>query len=207
MLAAARRHADALLAEAQREAELLRQEAREAGLRTGRAEGAIKGREEGLKVGRDLALGEHRAQLSHLISSLAGAAADLDASRRALEDAALSDVIELSIAIAERVTKRQGVLDPAVAVANVREALRLVMHAADVRIALNPDQRGELEAVMPAIRAEWPAMTHVEIVDDLSIAKGGCRIQTRGGRIDADLDAQLTRIAAELLPASTDDAS
>jgi len=37
---------------------------------------------------------------------------------------------QLAIAIAERVTKRQGLLDPQVALANVEEALRLVVHSA-----------------------------------------------------------------------------
>jgi len=40
----------------------------------------------------------------------------------------------------------------------------------------------------------------VAIVDDDSLAPGGCRIATAGGLIDADLDEQINRIAADLLP-------
>jgi flagellar biosynthesis/type III secretory pathway protein FliH len=46
----------------------------------------------------------------------------------------------------------------------------------------------------------WPALKHVELMDDPSLSPGGCRILTGGGVIDAELNAQVDRIAAELLP-------
>jgi flagellar assembly protein FliH len=129
------------------------------------------------------------------------AVSELDAARLALEAESKTAVIRLAIAIAERVTKRLGVLDHEVAVANVDEALRLVVHTADVRIAVHPTQRATLADVLPRIQAKWPALKHVELVEDAAITPGGCRIYSGGGEVDADLELQLARIAEELVPA------
>jgi flagellar biosynthesis/type III secretory pathway protein FliH len=40
----------------------------------------------------------------------------------------------------------------------------------------------------------------VQVIEDASIAPGGCRVFTTQGEIDADLDRQIDRIAADLLP-------
>ncbi|MGE5609138.1 MAG: FliH/SctL family protein [Bacillota bacterium] len=200
LLLRARQQAEQLLAAAQVEAEGLKQQAQADGFAEGRQEGLTKGREEGLKIGREAALQEQREQLANLITALTGSVTQIDVSRRELEAAALKDVIRLAIAIAERVTKRQGVLDPQVAIANVTDALRLVTHASDVRIALNPSQVTTLQEVLPRLKSQWPALTHVELMEDESLAPGGCRVFTAHGVVDGDLDEQLKRIVAELLP-------
>src|SRR5204862_640649 len=103
-------------------------------------------------------------------------------------------------AIARRVTKRQGLIDGEVITANLADAMRLVVHAADVQIAIHPAQRNALEASLPHLRTEWPGLKHVNLIDDPTLAPGGCRIFARGGQVDADLDTQLDRVIADLLP-------
>jgi flagellar assembly protein FliH len=158
----------------------------------------------GRKQGRDEALAEQREALSELVGAMTQAVTELDGARLALEAESKTAVIRLAIAIAERVTKRLGVVDPAVGVANVDEALRLVVHSADVRIAVHPTQKATLEDALPRIRAKWPALKHVNLVEDESIAPGGCRIYSAGGEVDADLDLQLARITEELVPSPKD---
>jgi flagellar assembly protein FliH len=107
----------------------------------------------------------------------------------------------LKLAIARRVTKLQGSLDPNVVTENINSAMKLVVHSADVRVAVNPAQKQSLEQVLPQLRVKWPSVTHVEIIEDAAIASGGCRIFTAHGEIDADLDRQIDRVAADMLPA------
>jgi flagellar assembly protein FliH len=200
ILLRARQQADQLLAAAQAEAAELKKRASAEGLAAGRAEGLAQGRQEGIKAGREQALNEHRNQLSGLITALTHTAAELDRSRRQLEASAVKDVLDLAIAIAQRVTKLQGVLDPAVAVANVVEAMKIVGHASDVRLAIHPTQLAALTEVLPRLRREWPALEHVQLMEDAALAPGGCRVFTAQGQVDGDLDEQLRRIVADLLP-------
>src|SRR5205814_400213 len=101
-----------------------------------------------------------------------------------------------------RVSKRLGEIDPNVLSVNLSEAMKLVVHACDVRIAIHPKQRETFLAALPQLKLQWPALEHVELIEDLTVSPGGCRILTRGGEVDANLDRQIDRIAADLLPNS-----
>lgn len=200
ILLRARERAEALLAEAQREAEALKAEAHAAGLAEGRRDGLAQGNQDGAEAGSAQALAEHKAQLTSVFTALTNAAAQLDAARGELEADGLTEVIQLATAVARRVTKRQGIIDPGVLTDNLREAMKLVAHAADIRIAIHPTQKQTLDAALPTLRLAWPDLKHVELIDDASLSPGGCRIFTTRGRIDADLDGQLDRVVADLLP-------
>lgn len=205
VLLGAKVRAEQLLSAAQQEADQLKRQAHAQALIDGRKEGLSKGIEEGRKQGREEALNEQRQELANLVSALRQSCEELDSARVMLESQARQAVVDLSIAIARRVTKRAGELDPQVALANIDEALRLVVHGQDVRIAVHPAQRAMLAEVLPRIQAQWPNLQHVEIIADGTLSPGGCRIFSGGGQIDGDLDIQLDRLARELVPQPEED--
>lgn len=200
LLARARQTAERLLAEAQREAVELRKAAHAQGLADGRGEGVARGAEEGRVAGQKQALEESRAQLAQVVGALSEAMGELDAARGELEAAALEEVVGLAIAVSRRVTKRQGLIEPQVLTENLREAMKMVVHAGDVKVAIHPTQRQTLEAALPALRLEIPRLGHVELTDDPSVEPGGCYVCAGGGQVDATLDEQLDRVVADLLP-------
>jgi flagellar assembly protein FliH len=202
MLLRARQQADQLLAAAQTEAEELKAQARAAGMAEGLREGTMRGMEQGCKAGEQQALNEFKVQLQEAIAALKEGAAVLSASRSDLESLGLQEVVKLAIAIARRVTKRQGILDPQVLIANLEEAMKLVVQHAGLRIALHPAQRQTLDGALPQLGLTWPSLKHVEISEDATVSPGGCRISTCQGSIDANLDVQLDRVVADLLPSS-----
>lgn len=208
----ARQQAEQLLAAAQAEAETLKAEAHVQGLAQGRQEGLAQGLEQGKQAGQQQALNENRAQLQQAIAALTKAAARLDASRTDLESNALTEVVKLAVAIARRVTKRQGLLDPQVLTSNLAEAMKLVVQTTDIRVAIHPAQRATLDGALPELRLQWPNLAHVKIIEDATVSAGGCRVFTEEGELDAEISGQLDRIASELLPlpeelAATDAAS
>ena len=196
----AQRKADRLEAAAHEQAKKILKDAQSAGLRGGWTEGFKKGQDEGAKAGKEQALAENKTEFAATIAALKSAAESLNRGRVELESAALKDVLALAVAIAERVTKRQGVLDPAVAVNNVEEALKIVSHSSDIRIAIHPKNKSTLKEVLPRLKMQWPALTHVELVEDDMLAPGGCRIYTAQGEVDGDLDGQINRIVVDLIP-------
>ena len=204
LLQGARRTAERLLAEAQREGEEIKRRAHNEGLAEGMVEGLAKGADEGRKAGQQQALEEQRAALTQAVGALATAARTLDAARAELESMALEEVVELALSVARRVTKRQGMCDPAVLTENLREAMKIVVHAGDVKVAFHPFQRQTLDTALPALKLEFPRLGHVELVDDPTISPGGCRVFAGTGQVDATLDEQLDRIAADLLPDGED---
>ena len=206
ILLRAQQQAEQLITEAQIAASEMRDKALAEGIIEGRHEGIQQGTEEGKKLGHQQALAEHKQQLTQLVTGLTAATKDLNASRKQLEAAAMTEVVKLAVSIARRVTKRYGELDPNVLSANVSEAMKLVIHSTDVRIAINPAQRKTLDAALPQLKMQWPALEHVSLIEDAALAPGGCRIRAGQGEIDADLESQIDRIAGELLPAKTEGA-
>lgn len=200
LLLRARRQAEELIAAAQGEAESMKELARAEGASAGVEQGRLEGIEQGRAAGHQRALQEHGQALTEAAAALAGAAGEIEAHRLELKTDGLREVVRLAAAIARRVTKRQGLIDEDVLLANVADAMRLVVHAADVRIALHPTQVQTLRDALPQLAVELPAFQHAQIVEDATLAPGGCRLFTRGGQVDADLDGQLDRVIAELLP-------
>ncbi|HEX4054039.1 MAG TPA: FliH/SctL family protein [Tepidisphaeraceae bacterium] len=196
----AQRQAAQILAASQTEAQKIKDEARTAGLAEGRRLGNAHGLEEGKKSGHAQALAEHGAAMTKLIAALTEIVRQLDDSRDHLHSQVIGEVVDLACRISRRVTKRQGTLDPQIMCANVREALALAVHAADVRIAVNPSQLKTLEGELPNLRLAWPHLKHVDLVADPAIGAGGARVFTAHGQIDGDLDAQLDRLVTEVLP-------
>jgi flagellar assembly protein FliH len=200
ILIRAQRQAEQLLIAAQMEGEELKKRMQAEGYAAGRQEGMAKGMEEGKKAGHQAALTEHKAQFQQAVAALANAMKQVEASRKQLEADALAEVVQLAVAVARRVTKRQGELDEQVVVENLREAMKLVVHAADIRVAIHPKQKQVMADALPKLQLEWPALEHAELVEDATLAVGGCRVFTLHGRVDADLDGQLDRVVADLMP-------
>lgn len=191
-LARAREEADGVVTAARERAGEIGAAAMEEGYRQGYQQGVADARRETIE--------QVAEQTGLAIEALARAAATMEASRAELENAALADVVKLAIAIARRVTKRQGLIDPGVLSENLREAVKQLIRRDDVRVAIHPDQRAALDQMLARLKIEWPQIERVEIMEDDSISPGGCRVSGGQGEIDAALETQLDRIAADLIP-------
>ena len=200
LLLRARRAAELLLGEAQREGEAMRAAAKAEGFAEGRKEGLLKGVEEGRKSGHDATLAELKPQMAQTWNALTQAVNLIETDRHDLESAGINEVVKLAAAIARRVTKLQAAIDPQVLLENVKEAMKLAVQAADVHIVIHPAQRAILTTELPAMQMNWPTVKHVELVDDESVGLGGCRIITRQGELDARIDEQLNRVISDLAP-------
>jgi flagellar assembly protein FliH len=205
IMARAQHRADAMLIEAQRAGAELRQAAHADGLQAGHDEGHAKGLEEGRALGRSQALEEHREELDNTVKGLIAACTDIDAQRRELEAGVLHEVTQLSLKVAARITKRQALFEPQVLEANLVESLKLVIGTHRLRVAIHPAQKATLTEVLPRLKLDFPTLDHVELIEDPTIAPGGCRLHLRQGQIDATLDEQLMRIAMDLMPGSPTD--
>ncbi len=203
ILARARYQADAMLREAQKDAEALRNKWHDEGFESGRIAGFEYGQDTGHKAGADRAFAEHSEQFRLAITALDAARAELTEHLERIQSEAADEVMHLSIALARKIVKQLGTRDPAALRANVVEAMKLVARAKSVRIAINPAQKRQLDEQVTSIAMDVPHFALATIVEDASIQPGGCRVLTPQGSIDADLNVQFDRIVADLMPAPT----
>lgn len=198
ILARAKAQADQLLADAKALAEKTKASAAVQGKAIGIEQGRKEGREQAMTEARNQALSEQKAKLIETVGVLTRTAKELDARLQSIQQEARTELLPLALAIARRVAHLTAQRDASVVQANVQEAVRLVMSKASIRIALHPSQKAAVEALLPHLKLQWPTMQQVELVEDPTLATGGCRVFSAGGVIDADLETQISRIACEL---------
>lgn len=176
---AADREAEAILLSAREVAQQIEQEAYR--------EGRTKGRQE--------AIDELQRRIEPLDALLREACREVTAARQAIITNAEGEVIDLAIAVAERVLRSEVGARREAAVPIVRAALEAAGSRVVMAIRVNPrdvelltEHRGELFGVLESAR----------LISDPAIASGGCVVEVEGGLVDARLESQLQE-AARLL--------
>lgn len=108
-------------------------------------------------------------------------------------------MVTLALAVARRLVHREISLDPDLLIAIARVAMDRLGEAATVTVRLNPDDY----AATAAVRArEWTG-AQVAVIADARLPRGGCRIESDFGSVDAGVDAQLQELAQALVNDST----
>ena len=146
-----------------------------------------------------------QAQEKIVATQLAGA---LPALRKAVQDIEHAKqgwlrhweqiAVHVAATMAARVIRRELTAQPDVPVALVREALQLAAGSATVRIHMNPNDRNAIAGQIEMLVKEMSTLSSAEIVADPTITPGGCRVETRFGVIDQQIESQLARIEEEL---------
>jgi len=104
-------------------------------------------------------------------------------------------MVQLSLAVARRVVHREVSLDADLLLAMMRVALDRLSDAAKVTIRLHPADHQSVTGAM----AGAPLSEQVTLVADPRLARGGCRVESEYGDIDAGVDGQIQEIARALL--------
>jgi flagellar assembly protein FliH len=104
-------------------------------------------------------------------------------------------MVQLALAVARRIVHREVSLDQDLLIAMARVALERLGESARVTVRLNPE---EFAATAAARAAEWTG-TLVDVVADARVGRGGCRVESDFGMIDAGVDAQIQELARALL--------
>jgi len=115
--------------------------------------------------------------------------------------AARGQIVELAMAIAERVVRRAASADRGIAERAVAEALTHVHGRERVRVRLSP---GDLESVRKLdmeAAAGFASIDHLELVEDADVEVGGCIVETETGSLDGRIETQLAEIEHALLDA------
>src|SRR5580765_4191669 len=157
--------ASEIVAAARAQAARIESEARAEGFRTGRAEGQAAGAEE----------------IAATTAALAGVLAALDGSRAAYVAAAERDVVELALAIAEKIVGASLAVDPGIVCNLVAGALRSVEGSDRLVLEVNPDDLALVQGWLDTTTI--PIAARVELRAERRIARGGCVVRTTDGEI------------------------
>lgn len=110
-----------------------------------------------------------------------------------------STAIRLSVAIAEKLVRRELQTRPMIVEDVLREVLELAAGTARLRVLLHPDDLALLGDQTAEIAQRLAKCSEVICVGDEAVSRGGCLLETEQGAVDGRLETQLERIASELL--------
>ena len=154
-------------------------------------EAFAKGYEQGERSGNEAAGKRGEAMLRRLTETIA----ELTALRASMIKQTEAQLVELALAVARRIVHREVALDRNLLIAIVRVALDRLGESAHVTVRLHPE---EFEATGAARVAEFTG-TDITFVPDARVGRGGCRVESDMGMLDAGVDAQIQEIARALL--------
>ena len=138
------------------------------------------------------------AQVAPAIEALGQTVAELRREKQAWISHWESGAVHLAAAIAARVIRRELRQEPEITLALVREALDLAAGSPNVRLHLNPEDYKSLGVQVRTLIDAMSALGDAEVMPDATITQGGCRVETRFGTIDQQIESQLQRIEEEL---------
>jgi flagellar assembly protein FliH len=189
-LADVRRQADAILAKARDEAAELRRQASE------------QGRAEALKTAHQQTAAKSQKELEQRLQTLLPA---LSAAIKEIQQAQTTwrahwekKAIQLAVAIAARIVRREIAQSPEITLELMRETLELAAGSGRITLGLNERDLVTLGDKAQMLVSQASKDIGIELVVDAEVPPGGCRAITEFGEVDHRLESQLARIEEEL---------
>lgn len=195
VISQAQRVADEMLASARQQIELERQQA----VTDGREEGLRQAQEQIHRQATDIANERLGDQLQTALPALKSAAESLQAERDRWLIRWEQTAIKVGVAIAEKLLKSQIAARPDLGSGMIADALRLAAGQPRVTVYLHPGDLAAWGDQAPRIVESLTACADSTLVADPGISRGGCRIETTHGEIDARVETMLERLASELV--------
>jgi flagellar biosynthesis/type III secretory pathway protein FliH len=114
------------------------------------------------------------------------------------------EMVRLALEIAAKVIGRAVDEDPRIAADILERAKREVTDARQIRIWLNPQDHEVLSRLRPdLVKVGHEGGRTIEVLQADDIGRGGCRLETEMGLVDATIPTQLAEIRRQLLDAET----
>lgn len=193
----AEREAERIIQDAKDEAARIIEKAQEEQtdlLNATKQDGYNEGREQGYKDGK--------AEVDRLVERMHKILETVMARREEILSGTEQQVVELVILMARKVIKIISENQKSVVMANVAQALKKVRERGNVMLRVNlADVKLTTEHVQDFIRMV-ENVQNITVVEDSTVDKGGCVVETDFGAIDARISSQLTELENKILEIS-----
>ncbi|AEJ61211.1 Flagellar assembly protein FliH/Type III secretion system HrpE [Spirochaeta thermophila DSM 6578] len=179
----AQKRVEDLVAEARKKAEEIEQAAYD--------KGYAEGREEGFRRGKDEV--DRLIDRLHLMISKV-----IEARQRVLAESE-AQIVQLVLLIAQKVVKVLSEHQKNIVINNVVQALRKLKSKTDVIIRVNLEDLEVTSAHLKEIIEKIEHVGNVTVMEDHTVDRGGCIVETDFGQIDARISTQLKQIEEKIL--------
>jgi len=169
------------------------------GKTTGYEEGLLQGKEEGLAQGVEQGLKETRDDMTQKLNSFTSIIELLDAPLKTMDDEVEQQLVTLAMSVAKHIVRRELKTDSSQVVAAIRQAVEVLpVSARDIRVFLHPEDAKLVIATL-SVDAGSEEEKRWKIVEDATLTRGGCNIQSDQTRVDSTVETRLAAVIAQVL--------
>jgi flagellar assembly protein FliH len=166
------------------------------GYEAGLKQGMEKGHEDGFAEGHKLGYQEGQHLLQKQAADLNSLLETLSEPIKQLDQEIENELVQLSLAVASQIIRREIKLHPDEIVAVVREAMNVLPLAAQkVTLNLHPE---DAELVRNLLNLD-DSLPSWRLVDNPLLTRGGCTLETETSSVDASLERRLAAVIANVL--------
>ncbi len=139
-------------------------------------------------------------ELLPVLAAFANAEQSLIAFEEQLLSRCAPQLVDLALEIAAKVIAKAVDADGEIVAAVLERAKQQALDAKQLRICLNPTDHQLLAELRPdLVKIGNDGKRTIEVVASAEIARGGCRLETESGIVDATLPTQIDEIRRHLL--------
>ncbi len=109
-----------------------------------------------------------------------------------------NSALKVASAIAERIIRRELSQQPQITLDLISDALQLAAGMTEITLHVSPADYENLGTQITRLADTVAQLVPSSIVADPAITPGGCRVKTKFGEIDQQIESQLRRIEEEL---------
>ena len=157
------------------------------------AEGFARGEQEGIEAGRQ--------ESAEVLERLNGLLRDIESLWPDLIQTYEKEILELVFKAAEKVVLGRIAVDPEVVKPSLLHALELIPDPVQMTLEVHPEDYEYIETIKMDFFNQLKSLKHVNVISDPSVSRGGCRVHTPGGQVDATLEARLEAVRESILAA------
>jgi flagellar assembly protein FliH len=185
-LESVRREASKIVQAAHRQAEQIRRQAEIEGRKA--AEAAVE-RVLDEKVAR---------RMDTLLPALEQLAQQINDAKGELQAHWERSALNVCTAIAKRIIHREIAREPQITLDLIADALRLAAGSTEIKLHVNPTDYENLGSQVDRLAKTLCQLAPTDVMADPEISAGGCRVVTKFGEIDQQIESQLRRIEDDL---------
>ncbi len=113
------------------------------------------------------------------------------------------EILQLSIAIAERILKQQLKIKPEIISEIIRAAINELKDKEEIKIIINPALKNQMYNFSEELKTTLKGMKSIKKIEDKTIHPNSAIIESPESRIDARIETQIAEITRELMKVYT----
>ncbi|MBF0102679.1 MAG: hypothetical protein HQK77_17390 [Desulfobacterales bacterium] len=169
------------------------------GYDVGLSKGQADGYEEGLKRGHEEGIEQGRIEGHDIIAHMQGILTQMTLFWEELTFVYEDKIINLVCRIAEKVIYAQTDIDQEIVKRAIINAVQRIPDPVEITVQLNPEDYEYIELTKEDFFQAIKGLKQISVIADSMILRGGCRIETHAGEVDATLEARLNAVTKNIL--------